>query len=77
MFHIIRLENKSVKPALRSWFIPGQSETKFHWPLSGLEFKLKNLVQPPHELNTEERKGWKIIKCEILLKGTVRLCEFS
>lgn len=69
MFRVVCLENKSIKSALRSWLFLEQGETKCHWPLSGLEFKLKNLVQPPHELNLEERKRWKHMKCKVLLKG--------
>lgn len=73
MFRVIKFENKSFKPALRSWLVSDKSQC--HWPLKGLAFKLKNLVQPPNELNTEERKGWTLVKCEILPNGNGAISE--
>lgn len=69
MFRVIELEDKSVKPALSNWLILNETVTKCHWPLSGLEFKLKNFASPPLEVNLRERKNWKIITCNILLNS--------
>lgn len=50
--------------------------SKCRWPLRGLKFKLKNLVTPPLELNIDEKKEWKLMKCEILLNGTDSFLKF-
>lgn len=76
MIRIIRLENKLVRPALNSWIILDKGETKCHWPLRGLEFKLKNLVAPPLAVNIDEKKYWKLMRCEILLNGTKSFLKF-
>lgn len=70
MFRVIQFEDKLFKPALSNWLIVDKGETKCHWPFCGLIFKLKNLVAPPLELNIEERKFWRLIKCVILPNGT-------
>lgn len=71
MFRVIQLQDKSVQPVLCRWLIfDNGCCTGCYWPLAGFSFKIKNFVSPPLELNIQERKEWKVLKCKIILNGS-------
>lgn len=48
------------------WIVKIGNKYKCWWPMYALNKKLRNCVPPPLEVDTQERKKWKLLDCTLL-----------